>query len=97
MFDSSVSRGSPAVFGVGQVIPGWTEVLELMVAGEKRRVWIPAKLAYGDQPRGGAPAGDLTFDVDLLDVMKAPDPPKVLERTTEKWLNTSLTPSARLL
>lgn len=79
MFDSSVSRGSPAVFGVGQVIPGWTEVLGLMVAGEKRRVWIPAKLAYGDQPRGGAPAGDLTFDVDLLEVMKAPDPPKVPE------------------
>jgi peptidylprolyl isomerase len=79
MFDSSVSRGSPAVFGVAQVIPGWTEALQLMVAGEKRRVWIPAKLAYGESPRGGAPAGDLTFDVELLDVMKAPDPPKVPE------------------
>jgi peptidylprolyl isomerase len=79
MFDSSVARGSPAVFGVGQVIPGWTEALQLMVGGEKRRVWIPAKLAYGDTPRGGAPAGDLTFDVELLDVMKAPDPPKVPE------------------
>ena len=79
MFDSSVSRGNPAVFGVGQVIPGWTEALQLMVPGEKRRVWIPAKLAYGEQPRGGAPAGDLTFDVELIEVMKAPDPPKVPE------------------
>jgi FKBP-type peptidyl-prolyl cis-trans isomerase len=79
MFDSSVARGSPAVFGVGQVIPGWTEALQLMVAGEKRRVWIPAKLAYGEHPPGGAPAGDLTFDVELVEVMKAPDPPKVPE------------------
>jgi peptidylprolyl isomerase len=79
MFDSSVSRGDPAVFGVGQVIPGWSEAVQLMVQGEKRRLWIPAKLAYGEQPRGGAPAGDLTFDVELLEVMKAPDPPKVPE------------------
>jgi peptidylprolyl isomerase len=79
MFDSSVPSGNPAVFGVGQVIPGWTEALQLMVAGEKRRVWIPSKLAYGDTPRGGAPAGDLTFDIEMLDVMKAPDPPKVPE------------------
>jgi FKBP-type peptidyl-prolyl cis-trans isomerase len=79
MFDSSVARGDPAVFGVGQVIPGWSEALQLMVQGEKRRLWIPAKLAYGEQPRGGAPAGDLTFDVELLEVMKAPDPPKVPE------------------
>jgi peptidylprolyl isomerase len=79
MFDSSVARGDPAVFGVGQVIPGWSEAVQLMVQGEKRRLWIPAKLAYGEQPRGGAPAGDLTFDVELLEVMKAPDPPKVPE------------------
>jgi FKBP-type peptidyl-prolyl cis-trans isomerase len=79
MFDSSVARGDPAVFGVGQVIPGWSEAVQLMVQGEKRRLWIPAKLAYGEQPRGGAPAGDLTFDVELLEVMKAPEPPKVPE------------------
>jgi peptidylprolyl isomerase len=78
MFDSSLS-GNPAVFGVGQVIPGWTEGLQLMVAGEKRRFWIPAALAYGENPMGGAPAGNLTFDVELLDVMKAPDPPAVPE------------------
>ncbi len=80
MFDSSVARGGPpAVFGVGHVIPGWTEALQLMVAGEKRRLWIPAGLAYGEHPMGGAPAGDLVFDVELLEVIKAPDPPPVPE------------------
>jgi peptidylprolyl isomerase len=79
MFDTSVSRGQPAVFGVSHVIKGWTEALQLMVVGEKRRLWIPAALAYGDHPVGGAPAGDLTFDVELLDLTKAPDPPTVPE------------------
>lgn len=83
MFDTSVSRGAPAVFGVGQVIPGWTEGLKLMVAGEKRRLWIPAALAYGEHPRQGAPAGDLTFDVEVLEVMKTPDPPPVPEDVKE--------------
>jgi FKBP-type peptidyl-prolyl cis-trans isomerase len=76
MFDSSELRHAPATFGVSQVIPGWTEALQLMVAGEKRRVWIPAKLAYGENPMGGAPKGDLTFDVELLEVQKAPPAPK---------------------
>ena len=57
MFDSSVARGEPTSFGVTQVIAGWTEALKLMVTGEKRRLWIPAKLAYGETPRPGAPAG----------------------------------------
>jgi FKBP-type peptidyl-prolyl cis-trans isomerase len=61
---------------VDQVIPGWTEGLQLMVVGEKRRFWIPADLAYGQHPRTlGAPAGQLTFDVELLDVTPAPKPP----------------------
>ncbi|MEB2314036.1 MAG: FKBP-type peptidyl-prolyl cis-trans isomerase [Sorangiineae bacterium] len=77
MFDSSVTRGQPASFGVGQVIRGWTEGLELMVEGEKRRFWIPAALAYGDRPRGGAPSGALTFDVELLRIIPAPKPPEV--------------------
>ena len=47
MFDSSIPRHEPASFGVSQVIKGWTEALQLMVEGEKRRVWIPSKLAYG--------------------------------------------------
>jgi peptidylprolyl isomerase len=69
MFDSSVPRGNPSTFGVGQVIKGWTEGLQLMKAGAKYRFWIPADLAYGETPsRPGAPAGQLTFDVELLEV-----------------------------
>ena len=64
MFDSSVSRGEPISFGLNQVIPGWTEGVQLMVEGEKRRLWIPEKLAYGGRP--GAPAGMLVFDVELI-------------------------------
>jgi len=80
MFDSSIASGEPVTFPLDGVIPGWTEGLQLMVAGEKRRLWIPAKLAYGDRPRmGGAPAGDLTFDVELLDIAPAPKPPPVPE------------------
>src|SRR5262249_15055235 len=63
MFDSSYTRGEPAMFGVSNVIPGWTEALQLMVEGEKRRVWIPEELAYKGQP--GRPQGMLVFDVEL--------------------------------
>ncbi|MEM7350482.1 MAG: FKBP-type peptidyl-prolyl cis-trans isomerase, partial [Acidobacteriota bacterium] len=66
MFDSSVVRGNPATFGLRQVIAGWTEGLQLMVQGEKRRFWIPQKLAY--QGRPGAPAGMLVFDVELIEI-----------------------------
>ena len=76
MFDSSVARGEPLTFGMKEVIKGWTEGLALMVAGEKRRLWIPAALAYGDPAnRPGAPAGDLVFDVELLEIVKAPKAP----------------------
>ena len=64
MFDSSVVRGEPATFPLDRVIPGWTEGLQLMVVGEKRRFWIPAKLAY--EGKQGAPQGTLVFDVELL-------------------------------
>jgi peptidylprolyl isomerase len=77
MFDSSVARGQPTTFGVGEVIPGWTEALKLMVAGEKRRLWIPAKLAYGEHPQmGGAPSGNLVFDVELHEILGAPKTPE---------------------
>lgn len=79
MFDSSEVRGEPATFGVRQVIRGWTEGLQLMKKGEKRRFWIPAALAYGERPRGGAPAGQLTFDVELLDIMQPPKAPPAPE------------------
>ena len=69
MFDSSVARNEPATFGLGQVIPGWIEGMQLMVLGEKRRFWIPGKLAY-DAPgaRPDAPKGMLVFDIELLDI-----------------------------
>jgi len=63
-FDSSVTRGQPTTFSLDQVIPGWTEGLQMMVEGEKRRLWIPAKLAYEGQP--DKPQGMLVFDVELI-------------------------------
>ena len=79
MFDSSVKRGQPLTFPLGGVIKGWTEGLQLMVVGEKRRFWIPAELAYGERPqRPGAPAGDLVFDVELLEILAAPKAPENL-------------------
>ncbi len=64
MIDSSVARGTPSEFRLDQVIKGWTEGLQLMVVGEKRRFWIPAKLAYASDPR--KPQGMLVFDIELL-------------------------------
>ncbi len=63
MFDSSVSRGQPSTFPLNGVIRGWTEGLQLMVVGEKRRFWIPQDLAYGGRR---PPFGMLVFDVELL-------------------------------
>ena len=68
MFDSSVTRGKPLTFGLNQVILGWTEGLQLMVVGEKRRFWIPGRLAYGDTPSQTRPYGTLVFDVELLTI-----------------------------
>ena len=66
MFDSSVQRGQPSEFALNGVIPGWTEGVQMMVEGEKRRFWIPAGLAYDGQP--GKPQGMLVFDIELLDI-----------------------------
>ncbi len=71
VFDSSVQRGTPASFGVNQVIKGWTEALQLMKEGSKFRLYIPQDLAYGAHPHpGGAiePYMALIFDVELLQV-----------------------------
>lgn len=70
LFDSSVMRDEAIVFPLNQVIPGWTEGVQLMVEGEKRRLWIPGKLAYGENPPPGAPAGTLVFDVELIQIVK---------------------------
>jgi FKBP-type peptidyl-prolyl cis-trans isomerase len=77
MFDSTVTKGEPLVLDVNGVIAGWTEGLQLMVVGEKRRMWIPSALAYGVRPRPGTPAGDLVFDVELLGITPGPKPPPV--------------------
>ncbi len=71
VFDSSITRGTPASFGVHQVIPGWTEALQLMNVGAKYRLYIPQELAYGAHPHPGGPIqpfSALVFDVELLDI-----------------------------
>ncbi|HMC77887.1 MAG TPA: FKBP-type peptidyl-prolyl cis-trans isomerase [Vicinamibacterales bacterium] len=66
-FDSSVSRGEPSTFGLDEVIEGWTEGVQLMVEGEKRRFWIPARMAYEGAP--GKPQGMLVFDIELIKIV----------------------------
>ena len=72
VFDSSVERGQPAEFGVGEVIKGWTEALQLMPIGSKWKLFIPADLAYGDRGAGAdiKPGSTLVFDVELIDIVK---------------------------
>jgi FKBP-type peptidyl-prolyl cis-trans isomerase FklB len=71
VFDSSIERGTPATFGVNQVIKGWTEALQLMKEGSKYRLYIPQDLAYGSHPHPGGPIEPLmalNFDVELITV-----------------------------
>lgn len=70
VFDSSYDRGIPATFGVAQVIPGWTEALQLMKPGDKWQLYIPSYLAYGGRAMGDKiPAfSDLIFEVELLQI-----------------------------
>ena len=70
MFDSSYTRGKPSTFGLNRVIVGWGETVQLMVAGEKRRAWIPEELAY--KGRADRPQGMLVFDVELISFMASP-------------------------
>lgn len=69
-FDSSVARGEPASFALNQVIPGWTEGLQLMSVGSKYKFFIPSELAYGDRGAGPkiGPHQTLVFDVELISI-----------------------------
>ena len=71
VFDSSIQRGTPAVFGVNQVIPGWVEALQLMPEGSRWKLYIPSDLAYGEQGAGGSiPANaTLIFVVELIKIL----------------------------
>jgi FKBP-type peptidyl-prolyl cis-trans isomerase len=73
VFDSSVDRGEPVVFGVGQVIPGWTEALQLMPVGSKWKIYLPSNIAYAERGAGGdiGPNAALIFEVELLEIVKA--------------------------
>lgn len=69
VFDSSVDRGEPIDFGLNQVIAGWTEGVQLMVVGEKTRLFVPSELAYGSSGAGPiGPDATLIFDVELLGI-----------------------------
>ena len=71
LFDSSIKRGQPAVFGVNQVIPGWVEALQLMPEGSKWKLYIPSELGYGARGAGEMipPHSTLIFEVELLEVL----------------------------
>lgn len=74
-FDSSYDRGQPATFVLTQVVPGWQEGIVLMPVGSKYRFWLPANLGYGEKGTPGGPIGPnetLVFEVELLDIVKAP-------------------------
>ena len=76
-FDSSIKRGEPAVFGLDQVIRGWTEGLQLMKVGAKYKFYIHPKIAYGSRDKPGIPANSaLVFEVELLDIVKDSSPNK---------------------
>jgi len=86
-FDSSYKRGQPATFGVGQVIKGWTEALQLMPVGSKWQLFIPPSLAYGERGAGAeiGPDSTLIFDVELISIQdKSKDDKSKDDKSDEK-------------
>ena len=76
-FDSSIKRGEPTVFGLNQVIRGWTEGLQLMKIGAKYKFFIHPRMAYGSRDKPGIPANSaLIFEVDLIDIVDSNPSPK---------------------
>ncbi len=73
MFDSTIVRGRPSSFQLNRVIPGWTEGVQLMVAGEKRRFWVPEKLAFAGM--ANKPKGMCVFDIELVEITPGPRTP----------------------
>lgn len=86
VFDSSYKRGQPATFGVGQVIKGWTEALQLMPTGSKWQLFIPPALAYGERGAGAdiGPNATLIFEVELLSIQEKAKDDKSKEDKTVK-------------
>jgi FKBP-type peptidyl-prolyl cis-trans isomerase FklB len=86
-FDSSIKRGQPATFGVGQVIKGWTEALQLMPVGSKWQLFVPSSLAYGERGAGAeiGPDATLIFEVELLSIQdKTKDDKSKDDKSEEK-------------
>ncbi len=88
-FDSSYKRGQPATFGVGQVIKGWTEALQLMPVGSKWQLFIPSSLAYGERGMGAeiGPNSTLIFDVELLSIEEKPKDDKSKDDKSKELKN----------
>jgi len=99
-FDSSYSRNEPAVFPVKRVIPGWTEALQLMKEGDKWQLFIPSKLAYGENGAGGkiGPNATLVFDIELISIEKqeeAEKPATTPEKVEEVKKPTEAAPAEK--
>jgi peptidylprolyl isomerase len=92
-FDSTQQRGKPDRLHMGELVPGWREAMAKMVVGEKRRLWIPERLAFGSLPAPGRPAGDIVVDVELVDVVASAPLPVVPPDLTQPPADVVTRPS----